>query len=260
MGGAIVRGIVRNERALRIASHQMVIAEPDLSKHAQLRADCGCTVVPAAAQAVQMLVSDGILIVAVKPQLFAGVAAEVGPIGNRLVISVMAGSTTAGIHRALGGRVVRSMPNLPLIVGEGMTAVCAGPGATAADMEFARALFGGLGRCVELDESLMDGMTAVASSGAAYVFYLAEAMMEGAVAVGFEQKAADEIVRQAILGAAVMLAKDARGPAEMRAAVTSRGGTTAAAVGVLDGAQVMEAFSQAIVAARDRGRELSGPG
>jgi pyrroline-5-carboxylate reductase len=138
-----------------------------------------------------------------------------------------------------------------------MTAACKGPGASDADLSFVMKLFGRLGHCIKLDESLMDAMTAVASSGSAYVFYLAEAMIRGALAVGFDAKAADQIVRQTIAGAAAMLSADSTGPVQMRAAVTSRGGTTAAATQVLDDARVVEAFSRAIIAARDRGRELA---
>lgn len=257
MGGAIARGIYQNEGALGIASSQIVIAEPDQTKHAGLREGNNCTIVAAAVQALKLLASDGMIVIAVKPQLFPGLATELGSIGSRLAISVMAGCTTARIHQAFGGRIVRSMPNLPLTVGQGMTAICAGPGATPRDMAFAKDLFSRLGRCIELDESLMDAMTAVASSGAAYVFYLAEAMINGAVAVGFDGQVAQDIVRQTIAGAASMLLKETKPPEQMRAAVTSKGGTTAAAVQVLDSAQVLGAFSRAIVAARDRGRELS---
>src|ERR1043165_2326392 len=259
MGSAIARGIWENEDLLGISSDRVVIAEPDQAKHGGIAEGNQSLVVMTAGEAVKALDKDGFLVIAVKPQLFAGVASEVAQVGARLVITVMAGRTAASVHRELGGtcRVVRAMPNLPLIYGQGMTAICPGPGATEGDLTLARSLFGRLGRCIDLDESLMDAMTAVASSGVAYLFYLAEAMARGAVSVGFEAGVAQELVRQTIWGAAWMLIEETAGPAELRARVTSLKGTTAAAVSVLDAANVQQAFERAIVAARDRGRELA---
>ena len=259
MGGSIARGMVQNAD-LGIAPDQIVIAETDAAKHASLKRGIGCEVVPAAAEAMRVLDPAGIVLVAVKPQMFPQLALSVGSeVGRRLVITVMAGQPAARVHQNLGGqcRVARVMPNLPLVVGQGMTAMCAGPGALPADTGFVMKLFSKLGRCIELDESLMDAMTAVASSGAAYVFYLAESMIRGAVAVGFEKETATEIVRQTILGASTLLAEDPAGPEELRARVTSRGGTTAAATAVLDTALVQDVVQRAVIAARDRGRELA---
>lgn len=260
MGSAIARGIWENEDLLRIPSDRIVIAEPSASKHAALTTGNSCLIVAAATEAIKVLDPGGFAVFAVKPQLFPGVAAEISPlIGPRLVITVMAGKTAAGVHRDLGGqcRTVRAMPNLPLIHGQGMTAICPGPGATPADLDLARGLFGRLGRCIDLDESLMDAMTAVASSGVAYLFYLAEAMMRGAVAAGFDASVAQELVRQTLWGAAWMLIEEPEDFAALRARVTSLKGTTAAATSVLDSAGVQEAFERAIIAARDRGRELA---
>src|SRR5690606_30719943 len=128
-----------------------------------------------------------------------------------------------------------------------------------ADAAFARTLFGAVGETVDLDEALMDAFTAVAGSGPAYLFYLAEAMARAAEGVGFDAATADRLVRATIVGAAGLLDADRGRPAsELRALVTSRGGTTAAATQRLDDAGVAEAFERAIVAARDRGRELAG--
>src|SRR5690606_13250813 len=154
--------------------------------------------------------------------------------------------------------VVRAMPNLPARIRQGATAICLGDGAAPGDDDFALALFRGIGPLVlRIDESLMDAFTAVAGSGPAYLFYLAEAMTRAATELGFDAPAAREIVKATLAGSASLLAQSSESPADLRAAVTSKGGTTEAATTVLDNAGVMNAIVRAITAARDRGRELA---
>lgn len=202
------------------------------------------------------------LVVAVKPQMFETVAAGwrrlLDTCGSRVVISVMAGVRAETIGRAMGpaARVVRVMPNTPIGVGMGMSAVCAGPGAGEDDLAAAESLFGASGRTMRIDEPLMDAFTAVAGSGPAYAFYLAEAMIEAAERLGFDREQALTAVRQTLAGAGAMLARSPEPPESLRAAVTSRGGTTAAATDTLDAQGVREAVIRAIEAARDRGAEL----
>ena len=142
----------------------------------------------------------------------------------------------------------------------GVTAICPGTGASAEDLDFTERLFRAVGQTLPLPEDLMDAYTALAGSGPAYVYYLAEAMHHAGLRMGFDERTADRVVRAVIEGAAGLLASEAdRTPAELRAAVTSRGGTTAAATTLLDDRGVASAIVDAVVAARDRGRELSGP-
>ena len=199
------------------------------------------------------------LLVAVKPQVAADALAPLAGagIGNALVVSVMAGVTTARVDELLGGgrRVVRVMPNTPLLIGRGACGVCAGKGASDADLELAAALFGSA-VVRRVTEAEMDAVTATSGSGPAYVFYLAEQMIAAARAVGLDAADADALVRQTILGAAEMLAAG-DDPAELRRRVTSPGGTTAAAVAAFDDADLPAIVRRAITAARDRGRELS---
>ncbi|MEZ6234470.1 MAG: pyrroline-5-carboxylate reductase [Phycisphaerales bacterium] len=211
------------------------------------------------------------MLIAVKPQMFEAVGAELAPVlsstgqserGEPLVVSIMAGTRAAAIRERLGGavRVVRAMPNTPARIGQGVTGIAAGPGATEADLAVAERLFRACGPVVvRIDEGLMDAFTAVAGSGPAYLFYLAEAMERAAVAVGFDGATARGMVGQTIRGAAALLEQGAD-PAALRAAVTSKGGTTAAATGSLDRDGVAEAVGRAIAAGRDRGRELAGGG
>lgn len=269
-GGNMAQAILRGGAGSKVLDPARVaVAEPDPEKRRLL------TPAPAAAVAtasealawlrrVERAPGEGQVLLAVKPQSLGVVAGEIGPLlgsARRVVISILAGTTSGLIREALGGSVavVRAMPNLPAKIGRGTTAVALGAGAAAGDEEAAMRIFGGIGRVVvRIDESLMDAFTAVAGSGPAYVFYLAEAMMRAAVELGFEEETAGRIVRETVAGAAAMMAEAVEPPAALRAAVTSKGGTTEAAVRVLEEAGVMGAVVRAITAARDRGRELAG--
>jgi pyrroline-5-carboxylate reductase len=207
------------------------------------------------------------VVVAVKPQMFADVAQAWGPLlradaSPRLAVSIMAGTTAAAVARGLGpaARVVRVMPNTPVGLGLGMSAVCAGPNATEPDLARVERLFGASGKTLRIDEGLMDAFTALAGSGPAYVFYLAEAMVGAAEQLGFDRERALTIVRQTVCGAGELLNHAPETPRALRAAVTSKGGTTAAATTLLDDAGVHDAIVRAIHAARHRGVELGRGG
>jgi pyrroline-5-carboxylate reductase len=204
---------------------------------------------------------DAGVVVAVKPQIFTEVAGAWGPAlagSRRLVVSIMAGTTAAAVGRGAGegARVVRVMPNTPIGLGLGMSAVCAGPNAGEGDLARVERLFGASGKTMRIDEGLMDAFTALAGSGPAYVFYLAEAMVEAAEQLGFDRERALTIVRQTVCGAGELLNHAPEPPRALRAAVTSKGGTTAAATGTLDDAGVHDAVVRAVHAARHRGAEL----
>lgn len=267
MGRAIVAGAIA---ANALDPARVIVAEIDPGKHAAFTT-LGVAVTTSAAFAGAWLRQrdephPGQVLLAVKPQMLSAAASEVFPAcghDSRVIISILAGTTTtriAGAAAQLGvrsPRVVRAMPNLPAAIGKGATAVCLGAGTHEADASMALALFRGIGPVVQrIDENLMDAFTAVAGSGPAYLFYLAQAMIDGARVVGFDESAARSVVAQTLDGAAAMLAASTDPPAILRAAVTSKGGTTAAATSVLDQRAVAQAICDAIVAARDRGREL----
>lgn len=257
--GAAAAGALRGER--------VVVLEPDQAKHDPLQAAgafCSRSAVAAVERfcSLEMDRGPGAVLLAVKPQMLGEVARELREslrTPERLVLSILAGVTTARLAHEIGGRIVRLMPNTPAMIRRGITAMCAGPGATKDDLRATRALFESVGQVIELPEHLLDAFTAVAGSGPAYVFYLAEGMAAGAEAVGFSRDQALEIVRATVAGAAGLMEAEAGAePAELRSRVTSKGGTTAAAAVVLDGRGVMAAVREAVVAARDRGRELGG--
>jgi pyrroline-5-carboxylate reductase len=201
--------------------------------------------------------ADG-AVVAVKPaDVEAAVAAAVGA-GARRVLSIAAGVTLARLEAAAGDGVpvVRAMPNTPALVGAGAAAIAGGRGATDDDLEWAESILGAVGTVVRVPERLLDAVTGLSGSGPAYVFLVAEAMVEAGVLVGLPRDAAAALVHQTLLGAARLLVESGDGPEALRAAVTSPGGTTAAGLAALERHGVRAAFLDAVAAATERSREL----
>ena len=174
-----------------------------------------------------------------------------------LFLTIMAGRSIASMQAALGAgtAVVRAMPNTPSLVGEGASAIAGGAHATEVDIEWAEAVLGSVGLVVRVPESQLDVVTGLAGSGPAYLFLVAEALMDAGVVAGLPRATAETLVRQLFVGSAKLLAQG-EAPADLRASVTSPGGTTAAGVSVLETEAVRAAFIQAVKAATDRSREL----
>ncbi len=200
------------------------------------------------------------VILAVKPQQARAVleplAGLVGP--EQLIVSIMAGVTTSAIERILGGdaAAVRVMPNLSLSVGAGMTAICRGARASDQDVGLVEKLFRACGQTVLVDEEQMHAVTAVSGSGPAYFFYFVEAMIKAAEEAGLSDEQAKLLAKQTCLGAArTLLARDEE-PAELRRQVTSKGGTTEAALEVMEKAKLDEIITRAVLAAAKRSAEL----
>lgn len=275
MGRAILVG-AHNKRLIDLA--RCIICDPDKSKKVQVAEQLQVTpdsitwfdtLGPALSQFVQLEqthFTPGQVLLAIKPQMLPSLVKGLNlegqrkEWGNRTIISILAGMTSASIRDAFGGEctVIRVMPNLPASIGQGATAITLPPGTHPQEADFARSLFTAVGPLViELQEELMDAFTAVAGSGPAYLFYLAEGMIYGAINCGFSPEQAHAIVKQTLSGAAALLDQSHEMPAQLREAVTSKGGTTAAAVAHLDSAQVLQQVSQAVEAARNRARALA---
>ncbi len=219
-------------------------------------------------QAVAWLKGEGVrgcgVVLAVKPQMLGDATGGLrGLIANAgltpMIISILAGTRSERIAEAMGegARVVRVMPNTPASIGMGMSAIAGSDSSTEEDVEIAKALMGGVGETVEIDESMMDAFTAVAGSGPAYVFYLVEAMTKAAVSLGFDAESARTIVEQTVIGSSELLKASDEDAAGLRSKVTSKNGTTYAATTRMDGLGVMDAITAALTAARDRGVELA---
>lgn len=268
-GGAMATAILRGAAAAGVLDPCLVaVAEPVEERWPGLQG-VAARVVSRAGGAVEWLRSverspgEGQVLLAVKPQMLGEAAKDLEPCLDgpvRVVISIMAGKPSERILEVLGGRarVVRVMPNLPAQIGRGMTAIARGAGAVAGDERFAERLFTGVGKTIAIPESMMDAFTALAGSGPAYIFYLAEAMVAAGAKMGFNPEEALGVVAQTVAGAGLLLAESAASPGALRQGVASKGGTTAAAMDVLDGAKVRDEFVRAILAARGRGAELAG--
>lgn len=213
-----------------------------------------CTLDPAAAAKGREVV-----VVAVKPgdvpRLLEQCVGSVVP--GQVVVSLAAGVPTALFERMLGEvSVVRAMPNTPAQIAEGVTALARGAHAGDTAMATAERVLSAVGQTVVLDESLLDAVTAVSGTGPAYVFILAEAMVEAAIREGLPWHAAEKLVEQTIRGAGMLLASVDLTPARLRAQVTSPGGTTAAAIHVLEERGFRALVEDAVRAATARSREL----
>lgn len=201
-----------------------------------------------------------VVILVVKPQdirsLVGDIASSIAP--GSLVISIAAGITTELLEASMPlANVVRAMPNTPAKIESGVTGISAGARCSPEALDQARALLLSIGVVVEVPEALQDAVTAVSGSGPAYLFYLAEAMIDGACELGMPPETARTSVVHTLLGAARLLEASGEEPSALRAKVTSPGGTTAAAIRVLDADDVQRSVRAAIEAARDRSRELS---
>jgi pyrroline-5-carboxylate reductase len=197
--------------------------------------------------------------VAVKPGDVDAVCRALAATGSRApVLSIAAGVTIRRLEAGLapGTPVVRAMPNTPALVGAGAAAVAAGRAADEADLAWAEEILGVVGMVVRVDEPLLDAVTGLSGSGPAYVFLVAEALIEGGVLAGLPRPVATALAVQTLLGSARLLDESPEGPADLRAAVTSPGGTTAAGLRALEAGGVRAAFLEAVLAATERSREL----
>ena len=202
-----------------------------------------------------------IVVVAVKPAMIPGVLREVADalLPGAVVVSVAAGLTTSSMEAIVPGSVIRAMPNTPALIGASMTGIAAGARASNADLDLARRVFGTMGEVLVIEESRLDALTAISGSGPAYVFHAVEKWMDVARGLGFTDEEARLLVGQTFLGAGRLLAETGEDPAELRRRVTSPGGTTAAAIAVLDDAGLERIYRSAADAAIARAKEIGAP-
>ena len=207
-----------------------------------------------------------VVVLAVKPQVLMGVLESIAKLPifaggeeGPLFVSIAAGMTTDSILRVLpaGTPLVRVMPNMPLMVGAGASAVCASKTSSKEQVNFVASLFGSLGRAVVVDESDMDAVCAISGSGPAYVAAMIEAMRDAAVSQGLDAELAETLALQTVLGTAQMIQETGVSPADARIAVCSPGGTTLAALDAMNTAGFDEVFDAGIAAAVRRSRELA---
>jgi pyrroline-5-carboxylate reductase len=255
MAEALIKGLIAQNV---IAAKNITATDVRADRLAEMAQRFGIATSQDNCEAVAM--ADAIVL-AVKPQQMADVLAGLKPKlpKTALVISIAAGKTSAMFESALGEgtRVVRVMPNTPALVGAGAAAIARGRWATDDDLALTEELLGAVGIVVRTEELMMDAVTALSGSGPAYVFYLAEAMLEAAQRMGMDAAVAKQLAVATIGGAARLMAESSEPPSVLRERVTSKGGTTAAALSVMNDRNVFNAVVDALLAASARSRELS---
>ena len=224
---------------------------------AQLQTKFG---VSTALQIDAQLTSSNVIVLAVKPQQMREVAAQLLPhIGKQLIISIAAGIRALDLSRWLGHHpaIVRTMPNTPALINQGITGIYAMPDVDLAQREIADAILSAVGSTVWIaDEALIDPVTAISGSGPAYVFYFIEAMQKAAQEMGLSAEQGTQLAIATFTGASQLAALSADPVSVLRERVTSKGGTTHAAITSMDHSGIAAAIVTALKAASDRGREL----
>ena len=249
MGTAILAGIGRK--------FTVAVCEQDAKRANFLKRRFGVKV----ADAAKVTAGARVIILAVKPQNFEEVLGALrGRVRqDQLIISIAAGITCRYIEQRLGQkiRVVRTMPNLPAQVGEAVTGMCRGKFATSADVKTAQQIFTCVGKTVVVDERFMDAVTVVSGSGPGYIFYFAECLEKAARSLGLKPAMARELVAQTLKGSALLLERSGEGADVLRGRVTSKGGTTQAALAIFEKNRTAKIVQYALTAARKRAKELS---
>ena len=259
-GGNMARSLIGGLVARGGDAASVRVVDPNADSRDALARDFGVRTFENAADAV-----DGAAtwVLATKPQVLRGVCESLAGVAQAtrpLVLSIAAGITATQLDRWLGGDVpvVRTMPNTPALLGAGVTGLFANARVDDTGRARAQALLESAGEAVWIDdEARMDAVTAVSGSGPAYIFLLAEAMEEAAIAQGLPANDARTLVLQTVLGAARMLVESDEAPAELRRRVTSPGGTTQAAIETFEAGGLRTLVGEAIANAARRGGELS---
>lgn len=255
MAEALIQGVIK---AKVFEPARIVAADPDSNRRQTLSTQYG---IATFAQATDFVGSCPTLILAVKPQVMGVVLDSIKTLltSKHLLISIAAGIPLSFMESHLSGcqcRLIRVMPNTPALVQEGASALSPGSLATEADMKQARAIFDAVGRSVVLAENYLDAVTGLSGSGPAYVFSFIEALIDGGVKVGLSRADAQLLVLQTVLGSVKLAMENGEHPAQLRAMVTSPGGTTIAGLHELARAGFSGIIMDAVEAATKRSQEL----
>jgi pyrroline-5-carboxylate reductase len=252
MGEAIVAGLID---AGAVPAKSVTIADPNAGRRELLTRDYGVRTVADGADA---LPADAVLI-AVKPQVIDEVVGSLAAsLASSLIVSIAAGITLARLESLLpaGTAVVRVMPNTPALVGEGMAIISGGTEATAAQVATISSLFSAIGHAIVLEEKFQDAAAAISGCGPAYVALIVDALARAGVAQGLPRATAQELALQTVRGTAELIITTGEHPEAVIDMVTSPGGTTIAAINVLESRGVRAAFADAVAAAVKRSKEL----
>jgi len=256
MGGILAGGMVTRKI---LAAKNITVTDIDPARLDDLRSSLKVQVTADNRKAVK---DADIIILAVKPQSFPetlkGIRTAAGP--SKLFISIAAGVTTEFIEKALSKkpRVLRVMPNVNALAGEGAAAVARGHFTKKDDVQYALAILNAVGLAVEVDEKHMDAVTGLSGSGPAYCFLMIEALTDAGVQLGLARDLSEKLAAQTMLGSARLCLESGQHPAQLKNMVTSPGGTTAAGLKVLEEGKIRATLTAAVEAAARRAKELAG--
>jgi pyrroline-5-carboxylate reductase len=256
MAEAIISAIVNRKLGV---PRDITASDIKEDRRQHLQQNYGINVTEDNAQAIK---NSDIVILAIKPQnldeVMAGIRGQLEP--AQLVLSIIAGARIRTLRSGLDhGCIVRSMPNTPAQIGDGMAVWTVTPEVTENQKNSARDILGAMGKELYVDdEQYLDMATAVSGSGPAYIFYFAEALASAAVQIGIPPESAEKMVLQTILGSAHLLVKSGKKPAELRRMVTSPGGTTAEAITQFEEGGFSELVARAVTAAYEKAKKLGG--
>lgn len=249
MGEALIAGTKKR--------YKVLVCEADPARQKYLKSKYKVAIVD-----LNLLVrSSQFIVLAVKPQDLALVLDQLAghDLKKKIIVSIAAGITVGFIEGRLiqKAKVVRTMPNMPALIGEGITAVCKGKWSTSKDVKDVGTMLKGIGETLVVDEDQMDAITAVSGSGPAYVFLFVECLIKAAQNLGLTPAQSKGLVYKTLTGSTHLLEKSTDDAAALRAKVTSKGGTTQAATDVFMARQIERIFTDALVAARNRAKELA---
>ena len=255
MGEALIRGLLR---AQLVRPYEVIASGRTKKKLNRLEKTYG---IHTTLDNLQVVDSTDTVILAVKPQNMDGVFHQIKPHmqPQHLMISIAAGIDMARLRKGLGQKpkLIRTMPNLPALADQGVTAICTNSRMPERYRRFAHQIFQAVGETVDLrDEKLMDVITAVSGTGPAYFFAMMEALRDAGIKLGLPAKLAETLMKQTVIGAATIVDQTGRAPEELRAAVTSEKGTTWAAMNVFQKNGFWKTMNDAVRAAAKRSHEL----
>lgn len=247
MASAMMGGIIRSEI---LSPNEIIVSDVSESALQRVNSTYGVNVTT---DNIEVVRNSEVFILAVKPQYYASVIAEIAPHvnDNQIVITIAPGQTLASLKEKFGKnnlKIIRTMPNTPAMVGEGITAVTPNENVSADELEYACKILGGFGLTEVISENLMDAVVSVSGSSPAYVFMFIEAMADAAVADGMPRAQAYKFAAQAVMGSAKMVLETGKHPGELKDMVCSPGGTTIEAVRVLEEKGMRSAVFEAMKA------------
>ena len=259
-GGNMARSLIGGLVTTGMSNKDISVSEPQADLREKLTKDFGVNALEENASAVMGV---NVIVLAVKPQILQEVVIPLGNLiaeARPLLISVAAGVTCSSIERWFGGQpaLIRVMPNTPALIGAGISALYANSNVSDDQRALAEKIMAAVGKTIWIkEETLMDAVTAVSGSGPAYFFYVMQAIYDAAVREGLDTQTARLLSLETALGAARLAVESTEDPGSLQAQVTSPGGTTEAAINVLDNSGVRDALQKAVSAARARGGELA---